>query len=68
MEIEGDSSLVINALRLHQIVNWKLIAKLYVALKLLEWFKLVTMNHILKEGNSKEYGISNMGANGIAQD
>lgn len=64
MVIEGDSSLVINALRSKKILNWKLGDKLEVALGLLEGFDQVMFNHILREGNVDVDLLSNMGVVG----
>lgn len=51
LEIEGDSAIIINALRKGNMPNWKLKSFLSIALSLISSFKKCTFNYIFREGN-----------------
>ncbi|XP_057865263.2 uncharacterized protein LOC131072959 [Cryptomeria japonica] len=63
--VEGDSAIVINAMRKGSILNWRLDALLNKALNLGKAFKKIIFNHIFREGNFKADELANMGADGI---
>ncbi|XP_057853747.1 uncharacterized protein LOC131063815 [Cryptomeria japonica] len=62
--VEGDSTIMINAMRKGSIINWRLEALLNRALNLSKAFKKIIFNHIFREGNSKADELANMGADG----
>ncbi|GLJ26407.1 hypothetical protein SUGI_0509100 [Cryptomeria japonica] len=64
LEIEGDSSLTINAVRTRDISNWKLKTKLKRILDLIKYFEETSVKHIYREGNSIADKLANLGANG----
>lgn len=51
LEIEGDSAIIINALRKGSMPNWKLNYLLSMTLNIINTFKKCTFNHIFREGN-----------------
>ncbi|XP_059064718.1 uncharacterized protein LOC131856806 [Cryptomeria japonica] len=63
--VEGDSAIVINALRNGSILNWRLDMLLSRALKFGKAFKSIIFNHIFQEGNSRSDELANMGADGL---
>ncbi|XP_059073575.1 uncharacterized protein LOC131874293 [Cryptomeria japonica] len=65
LAIEGDSAIVINALRKGSIPNWRFDVLLSRDLNLGRSFKNIIFNHIFREGNSRADELVNMGANGF---
>lgn len=64
IEIEGDSQIIINAIRTRRTPNWKLNLKLYEILGILDNFPQYEVKHIYRERNSKADHLANRGANG----
>lgn len=64
--IEGDSLLVINALRMGKFQNWKLNTLLKVTLSQLNNSENFKINHTLREGNQEADSLSNLGADGVS--
>lgn len=62
LEIEGDSAIIINALRKGKIPNWRLNSLLLQALNLCYSFKEISINHIYREGNRRADELANLGA------
>ena len=62
--IEGDSQIVLNAIRNKKTPNWVLNSKLQEVLLLLENFEDVLIKHIYREGNRFADGLANKGADG----
>ncbi|XP_059068482.1 uncharacterized protein LOC131858992 [Cryptomeria japonica] len=67
VEIEGDSALIINAIRNKGMSNWKLKGILDKALELLNYFTDFTINHIYREANLAADALANLGADGITR-
>jgi len=65
VEVEGDSAIIINALRKGSMPNWRLNSLLTIALDFTISFRRCTFNHIYREGNSKADSLANKGADGI---
>lgn len=63
--IEGDSQIVLNALRNRSTTNWVLHSKLEEILLLLDKFEAFQINHIFREGNQKADKLANLGADGL---
>ncbi|GLJ19309.1 hypothetical protein SUGI_0347620 [Cryptomeria japonica] len=64
LEIEGDSSLTINAVRTREVTNWKLKAEFKSILDLIKYFEETSVKHIYREGNSIADKLANLGADG----
>ena len=64
IHIEGDSQIVLNAVRLKKTPNWVLNSKLQEVLILLEHFEEINISHIYREGNSLADELANKGADG----
>ncbi|XP_059076528.1 uncharacterized protein LOC131875851 [Cryptomeria japonica] len=64
INIEGDSSIIINALRKGVMPDWKLNASLTEILTDIRTFDRVIYNHIYIEGNKRDDYLANMGADG----
>ena len=62
--IEGDSQIIINAIRKHQTLNWVMNSKLEYVLSLIDQFKETRFQHIYREGNNEADKLANKGANG----
>ena len=62
--IEGDSQIVINALRKKSTPNWVLNSKLEEVLKIIEDLVTLQLTHIFREGNIKADKLPNLGADG----
>ncbi|XP_059076991.1 uncharacterized protein LOC131876186 [Cryptomeria japonica] len=65
LDIEGDSAIVVNALRKGSMPNWKLNTFLSKAMDLCKGFERFTVNHIYREGNKRVDELANLGADGI---
>ncbi|XP_059067866.1 uncharacterized protein LOC131858594 [Cryptomeria japonica] len=65
LEIEGDSAIIINAIRKKETPNWKLNGMLEKALEILDNFEDYTVNHIYKEANRAADELANLGVDGI---
>ena len=63
--IEGDSQIILNALRNRATPNWILNSRLLEVLSLLDKFEEIKFCHIYREGNSKADILANLGADGI---
>lgn len=63
--IEGDSQIILNALRKRDTPNWILNSRLKEALSLLDKFAEIRIYHIYREGNSKADKLANLGADGL---
>ena len=61
LEIEGDFIIIINALRIGALSNWRLDANLSKALEPCKSFKKKIINHIFQEGNKSVDDLANMG-------
>ncbi|XP_057817988.2 uncharacterized protein LOC131031006 [Cryptomeria japonica] len=66
INIEGDSTIVINALRKGNIPNWKLNAILSNVMIDIQSLVEITFNHIYREGNSRADQLANKGADGFS--
>lgn len=64
MEIEGDSAIIVNAIRTRTMSNWELRSLLDRALSLMESFSDYTLNHIYRESNILADKLANLGADG----
>ena len=64
IHIEGDSQVVLNAIRHKKTPNWILNSKLQEVLILLEQFEEVNISHIYREGNLLADELANKGADG----
>ena len=64
IHIEGDSQIVLNAIRLKKTPNWLLNSKLQEVLILLEQFEEINISHIYREGNLLADELANKGADG----
>lgn len=62
--IEGDSAIIINALRKGSMPDWRLNASLAKFLTNIKTFDRVIFNHIYREGNRRADSLANMGADG----
>jgi ribonuclease HI len=62
--IEGDSQIVINALRKKSTPNWVLNSKLDEIIKLMEDLETFQLIHIFREGNTIADKLANLGADG----
>lgn len=62
--IEGDSQIVLNAIRKKSTPNWVLNSKLEHIINLLDKFEDIRVEHIFREGNLEADGPANMGADG----
>ena len=62
--IEGDSQIVLNAIRQKKTPNWVLNSKIQEVLLILEKFEDIHIFHIYREGNSLADGLGNRGADG----
>ena len=67
VEIEGDSTLVINFVRNQLFPNWRLNSLLTKALNLVKRIKFFTINHIYREGNDLIDKLVNDGVDGIEE-
>lgn len=65
LEIEGDSVLIVNALRSGSTQNWRLNNLVSRALEIIKLFKTFTTNHIYGEGNTKANSLANLGVDGV---
>lgn len=65
LEIEGDSAIIVNALRKGSMPNWRLNTLLSKALDLCRDFYRFTVNHIYREGNKRADEFANLGVDGI---
>lgn len=65
LEIERDSTIIVNALRKGSMPNWRLYTLLSKALDSCRDFDRFTVNHIYREGNKRVDELANLGANGI---
>lgn len=65
VEIEGDSAIVVNALRAKKVLSWKLQSLLDSAINMMDKFENVMINHIYREGNTMADALANLGANGM---
>lgn len=64
INIEGDSAIIINALRKGNMPNWKLNVVLTNILNDIQSFEEVIFNHVYREGNSRADQLANKGADG----
>ncbi|GLJ49320.1 hypothetical protein SUGI_1042530 [Cryptomeria japonica] len=64
LEIEGDSTIIINSLRSGNSCNWKINNLIKRAKDLLPYFNSVIINHIYREGNRRADELANIGADG----
>lgn len=62
--IEGDSQIILNAIRKGNTPNWKINSKLEYALTLIDKFEETIIQHIYREGNKEVDILTNQGANG----
>ena len=62
--IEGDSQIVLNAIRQKKTPNWVLNSKLQEVILNLEKFEDIFISHIYREGNLVANGLANRGADG----
>lgn len=62
--IEGDSAIIINALRKGSMPDWKLNASLEKILTNMKTFDKTIFNHIYREGNRRADFLANLGADG----
>jgi ribonuclease HI len=62
--IEGDSQIILNAIRKRSTPNWVLNSKLEEVLKLLDQFDNTQILHIFREGNGTADYLANLGADG----
>ena len=60
--IEGDSQIILNALRKRKTPNWVLNSKLEEVFKLLDLLEQTKIQHIFREGNKKADLLANKGA------
>lgn len=67
MEIERDSSLVVNVVRVRSIFNWRLKALLDFLLAMLNQFEAFTVNHIYREGNKEVDTLDNRVIDGLKE-
>lgn len=65
LEIEGDSAIIVNALRKGSMPNWRLNTLLSKALDLCRDFDRFIVNHIYREGNKRVDELANLGADSI---
>ncbi|XP_059066571.1 uncharacterized protein LOC131857838 [Cryptomeria japonica] len=65
LDIEGDSAIIVNALRKGNMPNWRLNTLLSKAIDLCKGFDRFIVNHIYREGNKRADELANMGADGI---
>ncbi|XP_057832239.1 uncharacterized protein LOC131042915 [Cryptomeria japonica] len=65
LDIEGDSTIVVNALRKGSMPDWKLNTLLSKAMDICKGFDRFTDNHIYREGNKRADELANMGSDGI---
>lgn len=63
--IEGDSQIILNAIRKRSTPNWVINSRLDSILKLLDHFEDYQICHIYREGNLKADRLANQGADGI---
>ena len=63
--IEGDSQIIINALRKRETPNWVLNSKLEDIVNSLSAFEEVIFLHIFREGNKEADKLANLGTDGI---
>ncbi|XP_057819172.2 uncharacterized protein LOC131032236 [Cryptomeria japonica] len=63
--IEGDPTIIINALRKCSMPNWRLNTLLSKAIDLCKGFDRFTVNHIYREGNKRADELANIGADDI---
>lgn len=61
LEIEGDSAIIINALRKGSLLNWRLDSILSKAILLCQSFDKIIINHIYQEGNRRADELKNLG-------
>jgi ribonuclease HI len=64
--IEGDSQIIINAIRTKKMPNWILNSKIEEINHILESFPEILVKHTYREGNSDADNLANLGANGIS--
>ena len=62
--IEGDSQIILNALRKRKTPNWTLNSKLEYALAIVDQFEETNIKHIYREGNREVNNLTNKGADG----
>ncbi|XP_057836447.1 uncharacterized protein LOC131046677 [Cryptomeria japonica] len=65
LDIEGESAIIVNALRKGNMPNWRLNTLLSKAIGLCKGFDRFTLNHIYRKGNKRADELANMGADGI---
>jgi ribonuclease HI len=63
--IEGDSQIILNAIRKRATPNWALNSKLSDVLTLIDQLADSRICHILREGNQKADALANKGADGV---
>ena len=63
--IEGDSQIIINALRKGHTPNWMLNSKLEVITNSLLTFDNLRFAHIYREGNKEADSLANLGTDGL---
>ena len=63
--IEGDSQIVLNAIRNKSTPNWVLNSKLEEVIHLLDRFEDIRICHIYREGNKKADLLANKGVDGV---
>ena len=63
--IEGDSQIVLNAIRTHSTPNWILKSRLQEVILPLDKFEELSFYHIFREGNSKTDSLANYGVDGF---
>jgi ribonuclease HI len=63
--IEGDSQIILNAIRKRSTPNWVINSRLDYVLNLLDRFEDYHICHIYREGNSIADQLANYGADGI---
>ena len=64
IHIEGDSQIILNAIRKKTTPNWVLNSKLNNVINLMNNFEDIKIEHIYRERNLKDDGLANMGADG----
>ena len=63
--IEGDSQIILNAVRKRVTPNWVVNSKLSEVLMLLDRIEDIQIRHIFQEGNQKADWLANKGADGV---
>lgn len=62
--IEGDSQIILNAIRKRETPNWQLNSRLEKVIELINQLELVQIEHIYREGNEVTDTLENAGNDG----